>query len=111
MPWLLIPGDFLTTGWVNAAPTPQQEGLSSHLQETYKIPGPNTWFFPVGEEHTSGVTFSALLVYAQALETHPVQGHRDVHVLRDHPHHSATVWVLDAGLPAVGLQEAVGVLA
>lgn len=41
------------------------------------------------------------------LETHPVEGHRDVHILRYHPHYGAPVWVLDAWLPAVGLQGAV----
>lgn len=72
--------------------------------------GPTTWFFQVGGEQPTSrdCSFLPILVYAQALETHPVQGHRDVHVLRDHPHYRATVWVLDARLPAVGLQEAVG---
>lgn len=43
--------------------------------------------------------FGFILVHVRV----PVQGHRDVHVLRNHPHHSATVRVLDARLPAVGL--------
>lgn len=46
-------------------------------------------------------------IHAGGLETHPVEGHGDVHILRYHPHHGAPVWVLDARLPAVGLQGAI----
>lgn len=49
----------------------------------------------------------SLSLWAGGLETHPVQGYRDVHILRYHPHHGAPVWVLDARLPAMGLQGAV----
>lgn len=66
-------------------------------------------FYPIWMDNPMGIPRGCLggnrpPTYAEGLETHPVEGHRDVHIFWHHPHHGAPVWVLDAWLPAVGLQ-------